>query len=325
MRRRDALIFLSAIAAWPAAADAQQSSKLSRVGILRFGSASAYAKRLEDLQSGLRELGYVEGKNLEVEFRWSEHVDELAELAAELVRMNVDVIFATSSTEVQAARQATKTIPIVFATHADPVGVGHVTSLARPGGNITGLSMLLTELLAKELETLKEALPHMTRVGVLFTSIAPSYHRTVEALETAGKALGLQLVMVRAESAFELEHAFATMSKEHVGGFLAVATPPTLSHRERLAELALRYRLPSIFATRENVEAGGLASYAPDLHDLTRRAAIYIDKILKGAKPADLPVEQASTYQLVINLQTAKALGLTLSDSLLRRADELIE
>jgi putative tryptophan/tyrosine transport system substrate-binding protein len=281
-------------------AGAQPSSKLPRVGILRFGSAAAYARRLEELRSGLRELGYTEGHTLAIEFRWAETVDGLAELAAELVRMNVDVIFATSSTEVEAARRATRTIPIVFATHADPVGVGHVTSLARPGGNITGLSMLLTELVAKELETLKEALPRMTRVGVLFTSIAPSYHPTVEALETAGKALGLQLVMVRAESVDELEHAFATMSREQVGGFLAVATPPTLSHRERIADLALRHRLPSVFATRENVEAGGLISYAPDLRDLTRRAATYIDKILKGAKPADLPVEQASTYQLVI-------------------------
>jgi putative tryptophan/tyrosine transport system substrate-binding protein len=303
---------------WPLAARAQQPSHIPRIGILRFGPRAAYVDRVEALRSGLRQLGYVEGNNIVIEFRWAETVDQLREVAAELVHMNVDIIFATSSTEVEAARQATKTIPIVFATHADPVGVGHVTSLARPGANITGL-------VAKELEILKEVVSRMTRVGVLFTSTAPSYRPAVQALETAGKALGVQLVMVQSQAVEDFEEAFSTMSREQVGGFLAVATPPTLSHRHRLAELALKYRLPSMFGTKENVEAGGLISYGPDLRDLTRRAATYIDKILKGAKPSELPVEQASKYQLVINLKTAKALGVDVPLHLQQLADEVIE
>jgi putative ABC transport system substrate-binding protein len=302
-----------------------QAANIPRIGILRFGPAAAYADRVEALRSGLRQLGHVEGNTFVIEFRGAETLDRLRASAAELVRMNVAVIFATSSTEVEAARQATKTIPIVFATHADPVGVGHVASLSRPGGNITGLSMLLTELLAKELEILKELLPRMTRVGVLFTSIAPSYRPAVEALETAGKTLGVELVTATAPAADAFAGAFATMAQEKVGGVLAVATPPTVTHRARIAELALRHRLPSMFASRENVEAGGLISYAPDLRDLTRQAAAYLDKILKGAKPSDLPVEQASKYQLVINLKTAKAIGLKIPEAFLLRADQVIE
>jgi putative ABC transport system substrate-binding protein len=296
MKRREFIMLLGGAAvAWPVAVRAQQPSNIPRVGVLRFGPAAAYVDRVEALRSGLRQLGYVEGKNIAIEYVWTETADRLDERAAELVRMNVDIIFATSSTEVEAARKATMTVPIVFATYADPVGVGHVANLAQPGGNITGLSMLLTELVAKELEILKEALP------------------------------GIQLVITPARAVEDFEEAFSTMSREQVAGFVAVATPPTLSHRERLAELAQKHRLPSMFGTRENVEAGGLMSYAPDLRYMTRLAATYIDKILKGAKPADLPVEQASKYQLVINLKTAKALGLEVPPLLLARADEVIE
>jgi putative tryptophan/tyrosine transport system substrate-binding protein len=273
----------------------------------------------------LRQLGYVEGKNIVIEFRWAETVDQLHELAVELVRTNVDVIFAMSSTEVEATRQATKTIPIVFATHADPVGLGHVASLARPGGNITGLTTILTDLVAKELEGLKEAVPQATRIGVLFSPTAPSHRPAVQAVETAGEKLGVQLVMVPARTVEDFEGAFSTMSREHVGGFVVVNAPLTVSHRARLADLALTHRLPGMFGTRENVEAGGLMSYGSDYNDMVQRAATYIDKILKGAKPADLPVEQASKYRLVINLKTAKALGLQIPDKLLARADEVIE
>jgi ABC-type uncharacterized transport system substrate-binding protein len=256
IRRRKFLAMLSgAVAAWPLAARAQQAGKVYRIGYLGSGLPAFWATRVEALRTGLRGLGYVEGKNIVIEFRWAERVDRLPDLVAELVRMNVDVIFAPSSTEVEPARQATKTIPIVFATHADPVGIGHVASLPRPDGNITGLAMLLTDLAAKELEILKEAVPQGAR----------------------------------------------------------------------LAELALKYRLTSMFGQKEPVEAGGLMSYAADLNDLTRRAAVYIDKILKGAKPADLPVEQASKYELVINLKTAKAIGLTMSEAFLLRADKVIE
>ena len=304
---------------------AQQPAKIPRIGFLRFGPASAYAGRVEALRAGLRDLGYVEGKNIVIEFRWAETVEQLPELAAELVRMNVDVIFAISSTEVEPARQATKTIPIVFATHADPVGLGHVASLARPGGNITGLTVLLTDLVAKQLEILKEAVPQATRIGVLYSPTAPSHRPALQAVETAGEKLGVQLLMVPVRTVEDFDGAFSTMSRERVGGFLVVASPLTVSHRARLAELALKHRLPGMFGTKENVEAGGLMSYGADFNDLFRRAAIYIDKILKGAKPADLPVEQASKYELVINLKTAKALGLTIPGSLLQRADTVIE
>ena len=326
MNRREFVVLLGASgAAWPFAARAQQPAKVPRIGFLRFGLASANADRVEALRAGLRQLGYVEGKNITIEFRFAERIEVLRELADDLARAGVDIIFATGSTELEAARQATKTIPIVIATHADPVGVGHIASLARPGANITGLSMLLTEVVAKELEILKEAVPQATRIGVLFSPSAPSHRPAVLALETAGERLGVQLVMVPVRTVEDFEEVFSTMSREHVGGFLAVTAPIFSSHRTRLADLALKHRLPGMFAGREYLEAGGLISYAPDVNDLTRRAATYIDKILRGAKPADLPIEQASTYQLVINLKTAKALGLAIPPAQLARADEVIE
>ena len=325
MRRREFITLLGGMVAWPLPLRAQQPAKVPRIGFLRFGPASAYADRVEALRTGLRDLGYIEGKSIVIEFRWADRVDQLPEFAAELARMNVDAIFAMSSTEVEATRQATKTIPIVFATHADPVGLGHVASLARPGGNITGLTVILSDLVAKELETLKEAVPQATRVGVLFSPTAPSHRPVVQAVETAAEKLRVQLVMVPARTVEDFEGAFSTMSREHVGGFVVVDAPLTVSHRQRLAELALTHRLPGMFGTKENVEAGGLMSYGPDFNDLVRRAATYIDKILKGAKPADLPVEQASKYELVINLKTAKAIGLTLSEAFLLRADKVIE
>jgi len=221
--------------------------------------------------------------------------------------------------------KATKTIPIVFATHADPVSLGHVESLARPGGNTTGLSMLLTELVAKELEMMKEALPHVTRFGVLLTSTAPSHRPASQAAEATAQKLKVQILTASVRSVDDLDGVLSTMARDRVSGVLAVASPLTRAHRTRLAELLLKHRLAGMFGTRENVEAGGLMSYAPDLVDLTRRAAIYIDKILKGAKPADLPVEQASRYELVINLKTAKTLGITIPRSVLLRADQVIE
>ena len=326
MRRRDLIVLLGgAAAAWPLAARAQQADKVARIGSLRHGSAAANADRIEAMRAGLRQLGYVEGKNIVIEFRWAETVDQLPELATELVRMNVDVIFAPSSTEVEAARQATKTIPIVFAVHADPVGIGHVASLPRPGGNITGLTMLMTDLAAKELEILKEAVPQATRIGVLWNPTTPSHPPAVQAVKDAGEKLGVELRMVPARTAEDFDGALASMAAERVGAFLVLGAPLVLSHRARLAELALKYRLPSMFGIREPVEAGGLMSYAADLKDLTRRAAVYIDKILKGAKPADLPVEQASKYELFINLKTAKAIGLTMPEAFLLRADKVIE
>jgi ABC-type uncharacterized transport system substrate-binding protein len=309
----------------PLAAAAQQTGKVHQIGFLIYGSPDSWAIRAEALRMGLRDLGYIEGKNITIAFRSAETADRLPELAADLVRLKVDVIFATSSTEVEAARQATKTIPIVFATHADPVSLGHVASLARPGGNITGLSMLLTELVTKELEIMKHALPHMTRVAVLLTLTAPSHRLASDAAQAAAKKLGVQVVTVSVRTPEELDAVFMKMGRERVTGFLAVASPLTRAQRVPLAEFSLKHRLAGMFGTRENVDAGGLMSYAPDLVDLTRRAATYIDKILKGAKPADLPVEQASKYELVINLKTAKALGLTIPQPLLLRADQVIQ
>ena len=325
VRRRDFITFLGgAVAAWPRTAWAQRSTP-PVVGFLGFGTASASANRVDALREGLRELGYVEGKSINIEFRWAETADELRERAAELVRMNVDVIFATSSTEVGAAKEVTKAIPIVFATHADPVGTGHVTSLPRPGGNITGLSVMQSDLTAKALAILKETVPQATRFGVFWNSTVASGRPTLQSAEAAGTKLGIQISSVPVRTSKDFDGAFATMARERVGGVFVAASTLTRVERTPLAQLAIKYRLPSMFGTRENVEAGGLMSYAPDQADLTRRAATYIDKIIKGDKPAGLPVEQASKYRLAINLSTAKLLGLHLPPTLLALADDLID
>jgi putative ABC transport system substrate-binding protein len=322
--RREFITLLGGAGAWPIAARAQQPAKVARIGSLDLAVA-ARSSRVEALRAGLRDLGYIEGKNIVIEFRWAERVEQLPKHAAELVRMNVDVIFAPSSTMVEPARQATKTIPIVFSTHADPVGIGHVASLARPGGNITGLSTIRTDLAAKELELFKLAVPHATRIGVLWNPTTPSQRPALREFEAAGEKLGVQLRMVPAATVEDFDGAFASMTREAVGGFVAMASPLINLQSARLAELALKHRLPGMFGAKVNVEAGGFISYGPDINDLSRRAAVYIDKILKGAKPADLPVEQATKYQLVINLKTAKALGLDVPDKLLALADEVIE
>ena len=239
--------------------------------------------------------------------------------------MNVDVIFAPASTQVQPARKATNTIPIVFAQHADPVGLGDVASLSRPGGNITGLSMLLTELSVKQLEILKETLPHATRIGVLWNPTTPSHPTALKAINVAGEKLGVELLMVPAGTVTDIEGGFSTMTREGAGGVLVLGSPLFNAQGTVLAELQVKYQLPEIFTNRANVEAGGLMSYGADLNDLYRRAATYIDKILKGTKPTDLPVEQASKYLLVLNLKTAKALGLSIPPTVLARADQVIE
>ena len=325
MKRRDFITLLAGAAVlWPRMAWAQRTTP-PVVGFLGFGTASASANRVAALREGLRELGYVEGKNITIEFRWAETIDELRERAAELVRMNVDVIFATSSTEVGAAKEVTKAIPIVFATHADPIGTGHVTSLPRPGGNITGLSVMQSDLTAKALAILKEAVPQLTRLGVFWNSTVASGRPTLQSAEAAGAKLGIQIYSVPVRASKDFDGALATMARERVGGVFVAASTLTRVERTPLAQLAIKHRLPSMFGTRENVEAGGLMSYAPDQADLTRRAATYIDKILKGDKPAGLPVEQASKYRLAINLGTAKQLGLHLPPTLLALADDLID
>ncbi|OKO68815.1 hypothetical protein AC629_41860 [Bradyrhizobium sp. NAS80.1] len=326
MRRRDFVtLFGGAAALLPLAARAQQSIKVWRIGYLGFGPASSWTSEVEALRSGLRDLGYVEGKNIAIEFRWAERADQTFDLATQLVRMNVDVIFAPASTQVEPARRATNTIPIVFAQHADPVGLGDVGSLSRPGGNITGMSMLLTEISVKELEILRETLPDAARIGVLWNPTTPSHPTAVRAVEAISEKLGVQLVLAPAGTVTEIQEAFRTMSRERVSGVLVLSSPLYTAQGALLADLQMKYRLPEIFANRANVDAGGLVSYGADLNDLYRRAAFYIGKILKGTSPADLPVEQASRYLMVFNLKTAKALGITIPPTVLARADEVIE
>lgn len=326
MKRREFLgAVVGAVATSPPAARAQQAATIRRIGFLGFGTAAGWAPRVEALVAGLRQLDYVAGVNVAFEFRWGETIDRLHEAAADLVRAKVDVIFASTSTEVEVARQATTTIPIVFATHADPVGVGHVASLARPGGNATGLTVVQADLTAKAIEIFKEMVPKVRLLGVLYSPAAPSYRPTLMAVETATKKLELGIRAMAVRTAEDFDNAFATMEQERVQGFFVSASALTLSQRARLAELGLRYRLPGMFGARDNVVSGGLMSYSPNPVELTGRAALYIDKILKGANPADLPVEQASRYQLVINMKTANALGVPVPPMLLARADDVIE
>jgi putative ABC transport system substrate-binding protein len=325
MRRRDFIGLTGAAALWSLSARAQRSPRVWRIGYLGFGAASSWTSELEALRGGLRDLGYFEGKNMTIEFRWAERADQTFELATQLVQMHVDVIFAPASTQVGPARLATNTIPIIFAQHADPVGLGDVASLSHPGGNITGMSMLLTELSVKELEILSEALPNPARIGVLWNPTTPSHPTAIRAVEAAGGKLGIQLVLASAGTVAEIQEAFATMSRQEVSGVLVLSSPLYSAQGALLAELQTKYRMPEIFSNKASVEAGGLMSYGADLDDLYRRAATYIDKVFKGTKPADLPVEQASKYLMVVNLKAAKALGVTLSPNVLARADEVIE
>jgi putative tryptophan/tyrosine transport system substrate-binding protein len=324
MKRREFLAIASA-GLWATAAWAQAPAKIARIGFLGLAPASAWSGEVDALREGLRKLGYVEGKNFIFDFRWATDSTETLKLANELVRANVDIIVAPASTQVEPARQATRTIPIVFAQHADPVGTGHVASLAHPGGNITGVSMVLTELAAKSLEILKQAVPGATRFGVLWNPTTPSHAKVVEEVEAAGKTLGIELSMIRIRSIEDFEPSFVTMMREQVAAFLVPPSPLTNSQPVALAELGLKYRLPGMFGNKDNVRAGGLMSYGADFNYMYGHAATYIDKILKGEKPSDLPVEQASKYDLVLNLKTARTLGIEMPPILLARADEVIE
>ena len=309
----------------PLAADAQQAGKVYRVGFL-WDSPAVFPDAIEAFRRGLRDLGYVEGRTIAIEYRWAEGKPErMREFAEELVRLKVDVIIAPSSVYTGAAKRATSEIPVIFMSHADPIGSGHVASLARPGGNITGLSIMMTETNVKGLELLKEAVPGLARVAVVWDPATPSHRPGLKAVEVAGPALGLRIQPVAVRSATEFDSAFSAIVRERAGGVLVLSTPIFIAGAKRLAELALTHKLPTMFGPRHHVEAGGLMSYSPDRADLYRRGAIYVDKILKGAKPADLPVQQPTRFELVINLKTAKALGLTIPPSFLNRADEVIQ
>jgi putative ABC transport system substrate-binding protein len=329
MERRTFLgVIAGSLLTAPLAAEAQQAGKVARIGWL--GDSPAASPHLDEaFRQGLRDLDYVEGRNVVIEYRWAEgKFERLPALAAELVALKVDVILAGTVLAAVAAKQAIRTIPIVFAAVADPLGSGLVTSLARPGGNVTGLSVLSPELVGKRLEQLKQALPGVSRVAVLWQPGAfgeRTEQDMLKAAEVAARALGVRLQFVEARGPTDFDRAFSDMTRAHAGALTVLPSPMFLNERRRLVDLAAKHRLPAGYPWREGADAGGLISYGPSLADLYRRAATYVDKILKGAKPGDLPVEQPTKFELVINLKTAKALGLTIPPSLLHRADQVIE
>jgi putative ABC transport system substrate-binding protein len=314
----------------PVAAEAEQAAKIVRIGYLGFDRAGGDPRMREAFLQGLRDLGYVEGRNLVIEWRDAEGKPELLPaLAAELVALKVDVIMITGGTRgALAAKQATRTVPIVFPVVGDPVAEGLVTSLARPGGNVTGLSAVSPELVGKSLELLKQAVPGVSRVAFLLKPDAmPDRAKKdrLKAADVAARALGVRLQVVEARGPEDFDRAFSAMTRARADALAVLSTPVFDSERRRLVDLAAKNRLPTVYSYRNYVEAGGLMSYGPDLPDLFRRSATYVDKILKGAKPGDLPVEQPTKFELVINLRAAKALGLTIPQSVLARADQVIQ
>ena len=323
-RRRFLLTSLAGALAAPLAAEAQQAGKVLRIGFL-----GTYAgPSLDAFRQVLRELGWVEGQNIVIDYRFAEgRLDRWTDLAVELVRLRVDIIVAEGTQAVAATKNATETIPIVMISGSvDPVGLGLIASLARPGGNVTGLSYSVgPEIAGKGLELLKEIVPKVRRVAILASPTNPIHPLVTRDLKVTARSLGVQLQLLEARGPDEFDGTFAAMTKERAGALLVVSDTMFIFHRTRLADLAARSRLPAAYGTRVSVEAGGLMSYGPSFLDLHRRAATYVDKILKGAKPAELPVERPTEFELVINLKTAKALGLTIPPSLLARADQIIE
>jgi putative ABC transport system substrate-binding protein len=325
MITRRVFILVSAGATmWPLPAGSQTADKVRRVGVLMATTPVAASHIVVAFADSLRELGYVEGKNVVFEYRWAQGKSELVpKMAADLVQKNVDVIVASSQAPALAAKRATTTIPIVMVNTTDPVEVGLVASLARPGGNVTGLSQqLIPEIRAKQLQLLKEALPRASRVAVVHS---PSTTVGLREYEEAGRALQVRIELVEVSGREDLDHAFRKMAKDRVDAILVPGDTLLFTERRRVALLAREYRLPGIYSLHEFTEAGGLMSYSARLTELFRRAAVYVDKILRGANPATLPVESPTQYELVINLKTAKTLGLTIPQTLLLRADRVIE
>jgi putative ABC transport system substrate-binding protein len=320
-----------ALLAVPLAAEAQSAAKVARIGYLATGSLESPELRasLDAFRQGLREHGYVEGQNIVIEYRPADgKIERLPRLATELARLKVDLIVAGATPAARAAQHATTTIPVVAVAMGDPVRDGLVASLARPGGNITGSTFLGPELVPKRLELLKEALPKVSRVAALWHPGAFGERTSEDMLkgtEAAARTLGVRLQLVEVRRPDELDRAFSTMTRERFDALIVFPSPMLFGERRRVFALVAKSRLPSMFNNRESVELGGLISYGVSITDLNRRAAIYVDKILRGAKPVDLPVEQPTKFELVINLKTAKALGLTIPPSLLQRADEVIQ
>ncbi len=310
----------------PAVGVAQPGAKPYRVGVLWFTFPEVSAPFFEALRQGLAELGYVEGRHVFFEQRWAEkNPDQYARLTAELLRAKVDVIVAGNLESSIAARKVTSSVPIVLTAGGDPVRAGLVASLARPGGNVTGMSEVVPDLAPKVLQLLKEIVPSMAHVGVLSDPANPSYDSTRYEMDQAARTLGLQITPVNVTRPDDFPGAFSSITRERLDGLIVYVTPITQGHRKHIVEFAHRKRLPALYSAREFVDAGGLMSYGPNHRALFHRAAAYVDKILKGMKPADLPVEQPTKFELIINLKTAKALGLTIPQSLQLRADQVIE
>jgi len=317
----------------PVVVEAQPAGKVARIGLLSPGSPfdaghnpSDLAVLFAALREGLRELGYVEGQNIRIESRWAEgNYDRLPGLAADLVRLKVDVIVTYGTPASQAAKRATGTIAIVMAAIIDPVASGLVTSIARPGGNVTGQSMMSPDLVEKQLEILKEVVPKISRAALLHNPANPGNAPQVLHAQDAARALGVRLQLLGATGPSEIDSAFAAMTNEQAGAVIVLVDAMLQGNRARITDLAARHRLPAVYGLGEYAEAGGLLAYGPHRLDMFRHAATYVDKILKGAKPSDLPVEQPTKFELIVNLKTAKALGLTIPPSLLGRADEVIQ
>jgi ABC-type uncharacterized transport system substrate-binding protein len=324
MRRREFIALIGGATAWPLAARAQQPAKLPTIGFLGTATPSAWNQWTPAFVQRLRELGWIEGRTVAIEYRWAEGRDErYTEIAAELVRLKVDVI-VTGGGALLVAKQATSVIPIVFALAADPVGSRFVASLARPGGNITGLSVQATDLAGKRLEFLREVIPGLRRLAILANVGYPAAELEMDEVQAAARTLGLEVATLEIRRADDIAPAFEAL-KGLAEALYVPADPLVNTNRIRINTLALGARLPTMFGFREYVEAGGLMSYGPNIPHLFRRAADYVDKILRGAKPGDLPVEQPTKFDLIINLTTAKALGIEIPATLLARADEVIE
>ncbi len=320
------ILFAGALLAVAIAGEAQQPTRMPKIGYLIATSPSIVTPRIEAFRQGLRELGYVEGKSIVIEYRWAErNLDRLPALAAELVSLNVDVIVTAGPADTRAAKKATSTIPIVMSWDNDPVGNGFVASLARPSGNITGLSTLAPEISGKQLELLKEIVPKLSRLAVLGTSTEPGNAQQVREVELSAAAFKVQHQYFNVLSLNDIDSAFQAASKARTDAVLVLGSPVTASYPTEIAKLAVKSRLPAIYSRSDFVEGGGLMSYGTSFIDLSRRCATYVDKILKGAKPADLPIEQPMKFELVINLKTAKQIALTIPPNVLARADRVIK
>ena len=326
VRRREFITLLGGAAAWPLAARAQQSRRVPRIGVLLLGTPDSFAGRIEAFVEGLRDLGYVDGRTVAIEWKWGQdRADRLPDLAAELVRSQVDVIVTGGTPAAQALKNATRTIPIVMAIVGDPVAAGLVDSLARPGGNATGFSIVASDLSGKRLELLKEIVSEVSPVAVMLNTRNPQSQFELNEMQAAARAMGLQLHPVQVSPEDTLEQAFAAMSAASVRALVILTDPIFFSQRKTIVDLATLSRLPAMYFFQEFAEGGGLVSYGPSETDLYRRSATYVDRILHGAKPGELPIQQPTKFDLVINLKAANALGLNISPLLLARADKVIE